>query len=560
MKKLVFKTLYIFSSSERLAKKIDFNSNKNIITSSSKDGTKRGKSIIMKSLYHAMGADCYFDDKWNDNSKIYILHFLIDGNGFYIFRTNNLFKFFDSKKNLLFKVVNREYLSVKLKKYTDFAVELPNRKEEKLEITPPAFNYLLYFIDQDYLQGPSFSSFKNLSQYNNYKENVLLYHFGIFTSDYFNIIKELELLNDKIEELNRKKDFYEEMLDKIFSDVKEVSYVKSIDKLRTEIAKFQEQYSDISIALTNIKNELIKLRNDKFDINKSIVELTKFSKHTNTEISYINNEVCPLCKSHIESNNRLLVRKYGVVDDAILMLTRLEALLISTDQEISKKENEYNVWLEKLEKHKNLLEEKNKKINDVIKHQGYMEVKDSLIEEYADIKDSLNQLTEQIKAINKQIKEYNKSKAIINERYYELMLSDKLKFGLEEIDSNKLKKITNVYKAGGSNRPITTVMWYINLIKIKNEFNDSAINFPIVFDSPNNAETDLEKKIEVYKYLIENTDERNQLIVSGIGYGEEEFNNLGFDNVIYLSNNKYELLCSEDYSNNYKLLNELSKK
>ena len=52
----------------------------------------------------------------------------------------------------------------------------------------------------------------------------------------------------------------------------------------------------------------------------------------------------------------------------------------------------------------------------------------------------------------------------------------------------------------------------MNLIKLKNEFNPDAINFPIVFDSPNNAESDVSKKVEVYKYLVDNVDEKNQLI------------------------------------------------
>jgi len=42
MSKLIFKTLYIFSSREKKAKMVSFSSGTNIITSSSVDGTKRG--------------------------------------------------------------------------------------------------------------------------------------------------------------------------------------------------------------------------------------------------------------------------------------------------------------------------------------------------------------------------------------------------------------------------------------------------------------------------------------------------------------------------------------
>lgn len=52
--KMLFKDLYIFSPSEKSARKISFKEGINIITSSKTDGTNRGKSVIMRSLYHAL--------------------------------------------------------------------------------------------------------------------------------------------------------------------------------------------------------------------------------------------------------------------------------------------------------------------------------------------------------------------------------------------------------------------------------------------------------------------------------------------------------------------------
>ena len=139
------------------------------------------------------------------------------------------------------------------------------------------------------------------------------------------------------------------------------------------------------------------------------------------------------------------------------------------------------------------------------------------------------------------------------------MLADKIAFGLEEIDAKGFEKITNSFSAGGSNKPISTVIWYTNLIKLKNQFNPDAINFSIVFDSPNNAETDMTKRVRVYEYLAKNIDNTNQLILSGIGFISEDFDGVQFDKVINLENAKYELLSEEDYSSYSKILIELSK-
>ena len=73
MNKLVFQKILVFSTAEKQARCLEFEDGINIISSSQVDGTDRGKSVIMRSLYHAMGADCQFDDKWDDNGKTYIL-------------------------------------------------------------------------------------------------------------------------------------------------------------------------------------------------------------------------------------------------------------------------------------------------------------------------------------------------------------------------------------------------------------------------------------------------------------------------------------------------------
>ena len=71
---------------------------------------------------------------------------------------------------------------------------MPNRNEEKLEITPPVYNFLLYFLDQNKLDGPKFLLFDRLGQYKDYKLNLLYCHFGVFNKEYIEIKRKLEVL------------------------------------------------------------------------------------------------------------------------------------------------------------------------------------------------------------------------------------------------------------------------------------------------------------------------------------------------------------------------------
>ena len=196
----------------------------------------------------------------------------------------------------------------------------------------------------------------------------------------------------------------------------------------------------------------------------------------------------------------------------------------------------------------------------MLAHKGFVEIKDEIIQELHILQEKIDGLTQQEKDLKAEERSYTETKNRINTRYYELMMVAKNQFNLEEIKDKSFEKITNSFKGGGSNKPIATVIWYINLLKLKKEFNPSAINFPVVFDIPNNAETDLEKKGQLYKYIVENTPKDNQLIVSGIGYENEQTFGIAFDKVIRLDNEKYNLLCDEDYNTYSSILSELCSK
>lgn len=78
MSRINFLKLIIASPSEELAKCICFEPGLNVITSNRENGNDLGKSVIAKSLYHCMGADCIFDDKFDVNSKVFVLKFSFD--------------------------------------------------------------------------------------------------------------------------------------------------------------------------------------------------------------------------------------------------------------------------------------------------------------------------------------------------------------------------------------------------------------------------------------------------------------------------------------------------
>ncbi len=560
MNKLVFRKIYIYSTGEKQAKCLEFDEGINIISSSQVDGTDRGKSVLMRSLYHAMGADSQFDDKWNDNSKTYVLQFTIGDDLYYIYRSCRLFKFFNVSKELLFSTIERKELAEKLKAYFGFAVQLPNRSEDKLEITPPVYNYLPYFIDQDYYNGTDFSSFLGLNQYERYKENVLYYHFGAFDETYFEILKELERLNDLKSKQERRSQLVEGMLDKTSDELKGSSFAVDMDALQSEVEMAREEYSHISNSLNKVKQHLIDLKNQKFELEVALSDLKLTEKKNEKEIDFLNKHTCPLCSSELVDTTALRSSKYNVSDDIIIINNDIQRSVLELDKKIDLEREKYKELLSLLEDYEVRLNMSAKEVNDVLKHKGFIEVRDSLLIEMHEVRKTLGSIREKSDALNKQKRQYVDIKKTINKRYYELLLSDKTMFGLSEIDERRFDKITSKFTASGSNKPIATVMWYMNLIRLKNEFNPIAIKFPIVFDSPNNAETDNVKKQELLQYLLNNATDKNQLIISAIGFDEQIFSEDFKYNIIKLTNEKYQLLNEEEFKKHSHLLYDLCNK
>lgn len=565
MRNLVFKELFLFSSIEKKARKIEFSPGKTMITSSSTDGTDRGKSVIMKSLYHAMGADCFFEDKWDDASKTYILSFAIDDTGYYIFRHNKLFKVFDANKDLLFMAVSRHELAERLYELFHFAVKLPKRNNneddepiERLEVTPPTYNYLLYFVDQDKQNGSQFASFQRLTEYPDFKENVLYYHFGAFDDNYYSLIQQQEKIVTEGKRLSKEQDMIHMMLDRVYASISDVSYSKDIEHLRTDVSRTKDEYNTIAHKLNDLRQKLVSFRNDKADLEYHLRSLSLLDKENEKQIASLKEHICPLCKSNLDDTMDLRIKRYNTGDDIILLSSDMQYSIGEIERKIAVLEAEYSNWLTKLEKYEASINMKSAEINDVLRHKGYIDIKEKISDDLHVVQESIATNEADVKEVKKGLRKYGNAKKKINERYYTLMLSDKNRFGLEGIDSKSFENIKRTFSAGGSNNPISTIIWYANLIQLKHEFNPDSINFPVVFDSPNNAETDDEKRNQIYKYICERISS-NQLIVSGIGFTEDA-SGVHFDKVITLVNEKYELLCEEDYIENVDLLRELNNR
>ena len=374
--KLIVNNIYIFSLKEKKAFHVKLNDGINFITSCKENGNKRGKSVIMKSIYSTLGADCSFEDSWDFFNKTTILDVNIDNTRLYFLRANNYFKIVDNQYKEIFSTNHRTELSKKLKELFNFYIELPNRNNE-LEITPPAFMYLLNYVDQNGLNCTSFSSFNNLGQYSNYKTFALLSHFGIFNQEYYELDRKLKKLNDDISNNQKEKETMEKIMEKLDIELNGSDYPLNLDSLQKEVELTKNEYKNIVDNLNTTKNNIIKLENSKLEIENLLNDIQKDIKDNDNNFKKYENEICPYCKSHINPFE-FSYKYFDKNDDYLFIRQSMMSKLTEMKKNIQVQEEKYKKYIDEMNNYNKKINSINSNIDDVLKHKGFIEMRNKL--------------------------------------------------------------------------------------------------------------------------------------------------------------------------------------
>ena len=545
---VIFKKIYIFDILTKKAFVTSFEVGVNVVTSSSIDGTDRGKSVLLRSLYHVMGADAHFDKKWKNEDKVYLLEFLVDNKKYFIYRHRKLFKIFNDLIQILFQTSSRTELSEFLGEIWSFEIFLPNRNTEKLEIAPPAYTYVMNFLDQDYYDGTNFNSFKSLGQYQNFKPDVIYSQFGIYDKNYFERVKSKQNLFERI---NESKDSYkkaDEMKGKVSNLLENVVVPENLQELESELSIRSKEYNDILNSMNAFRYELTNLRNEKYELEIALNQIERFKNNKEKEIKFIlETDICPECHSVLNDTTDLRSKRYNSIEDSLYISDSIYEDIEKISKAIFQIESSYREFSNRLESYKKNINSAQKEIKNYTSYMGLNELYNSLNLELFNELQLQEELKDRIENIEEELKKVSEIKADINKKYYEMVDRQVLRFGLNELDESQYKAINRVFCASGSNKPISTVIWYFILNNIKTCFNKKSLKLPMVLDSPKNAEMDYNKEQALIEYILENSSNYTQLIFSSIGFERTKFIFEGEIKIIELKNDKYQLLNSETF-------------
>ncbi|MGP1451547.1 MAG: hypothetical protein ACTTJO_02160 [Metamycoplasmataceae bacterium] len=551
---LTFKEIYIFNLKEEKAFFLAFKEGINIITSNEYDGTDRGKSVLLKSLYFSLGADVFFDKSWDIKNTVTLLKFEYDKKEYFIYRNEKQFKIFNNNK-LLFSCTKRYELSKFFETFFNFGIYLKD-KDQGIKLANIVYSFLLNFVDQDKYNGTKFESFEHLNQFADYKIDTIFHHLNVYDKTYYIIIDNIEKLLSKKKKIEIENDVFEKIKNEALKNASNIYSPETLENLKIELTIEENKYFSLIKESNDLRIELIKLRTDYLiykDKLNSIENIEKKERKKTKNIFRFNK--CIECNSAIEENiTKLKSKKLNFIENLIYIKSQIKTDIEITKSKINEKETLYSKKIKDIQEYKNKLKVNQNNVNNIFKQISMNYLCDDINKKIKENSKIIFDLLQEMEKENEKINQYKKQIKIINSDYYNLMNTFVQKFEINEIKEENYKTLKKSGNAGGSNKPFFTVIWYIVLNILKKKYNKLGINFPMVFDSPTNAEMDTKKKQELINFIFEYSSIFNQLIVSTINFSNIQINKEKNVNIIELNNEKFKLLNSNTYNEKIDIL------
>ncbi len=567
MQSLKFTRLLVLSNSQKSANQFEFSRTKNLIIA---DDNSVGKSTLVKLLFWGVGCEPSFDSTWKALDCQTLVEFTV-GEVIYIIKRHK--NFISLKINnepfQEFDKITGDY-SVKIADVLGFKARLKSYSN-KLEVPPPAYYFLPFYIDQKRSWGTAWDNFENLGQYSSWKNTIIKYHVGLLSSKYF------ELEKNKFDKKEEQKEF-ENQIDKIETAIEVVdnylpqTTVASLNssellemttEIKHDLSVLQEQQERLLSELSYCQGEKVYLEQQKLLTENIIQELDSDYQFSIENIDADEVE-CPLC-GVIHENT--IINRTSILTDKAQAENQLETLnsalsKIQNRLEKSNKElvlarngindinNKYSIHSETV--HADNTSEIIESIaGNNIKHKANVD-KDAKIVSVDKIKTDIKDITkEQGKLLTKESKDnINKDFVLILKQYIETLEADAV--NLSEISSpldyNKIVK-----EGGAAESARAMLAYYLTIFKMVGLHGSELIS-PLVIDTPNQQEQSHTNYENIVNLITTKIDNDYQLILCAME--NEHLNKFSKGaKVIRLDKNK--LLSDSQYE---KLKIELNKK
>lgn len=559
---IIFNEIYIINKIKQTAKYQNFTKGINIVYSKNgESGNYVGKSTLLKSLYHTLGADALFDDSkgWEKDCKYYyILNFNINEHNYNILRHDNYFAIYDYKNNIIFSTSNREHLSNFYSRFFNMNVYLKSNiheDEHKYILALPAAMFCLSFLDQKKISGCKFDSFDHLNQYFDFSLDIIFSHLGINDNEFNRLQDKQNYLSSEIKKVKAKLQISEEMINKININEDLNCFSEEVETLKKEIDIHKEKYNNLIEKLNKEKKELSKLYNEQVRIINFIKHLEREKGDSLNKQKILNKHECPLCKNIINNYTEVFFKKIKSQDQIVYQLNDANELLKKTERKIEIHIEHYKKTYADMERIETLIYRTKDNCKNILNSLGMKEYKKTLVNEYYNSKEKLLDNEKEAGKNKKLIEQIQEKKKDIEKTYVEILNEMLIKYSIDVIELPSKMNLKTKIKANDNH--VLTTLWLCTLNRLKFISNKNSTFFPLVLDNPTDRDLDDRNSNSILRMIFDMKDCCEQIIVSKVSFNESLLDEYTIDNRVHILNDKYQLLNVSDYQKAKLKLEEL---
>lgn len=554
---LLIKQLTILSIPEKSAKTVTFHPQRNLITGEN----DVGKSSIIKSIYHSLGADVHFDNVWEKADAISLLTFSYSNKDYMILRSRDHFGLFDKHGNLLqsFDSIIKG-LSPQFAKLFNNKLQLRQSQTNQRISASPAIQFLPFYIDQDKSWTKPWDSFEGLGVFSGFKRDLINFVTGIRPNEYFLLSERIDQLSAKLATLKNElgvlssaKKTVEKHIPKATFDIDIKAFKRDVDKLLIKLESLKNKENEYRKKLIKQKNKEAFIDNEITLISKSIREINKDYEHSLNELDC--EITCPTCNASYDNS---MVSRFGLLEDIDTCRSLLSDYLEDKKKitkEVTKLENQLNLQVAKVREITSLLNEKKGKVRlkDLIQNESSKQVKEIFNRSQSNYSNQIGEIEEQKSELETNRSKLNNKerKDSIISRFNTLIDLFLIKLNVHTLNSDGFSDIPLSVKSQGSDTPRALLAYYFAILFTSKEFTSLPL-FPLVIDSPNQQDQDATNRNKIIKFIFDNTPDDYQLIL-----GTVDLHGVEYDGHTISPATKLKLLDKDEFEESYNIVSPL---
>lgn len=464
-----------------------------------------GKSTILKSILHALGTEVYFSSKWTSNQKLYVLVINVNNVKYNLARWHNRFLLF--KGNALVMVTDKvtKGLAQKLAEIFSFYVYLPSKNNKELELAPPAFTFLPYYIDQDKGWGEMYQSFLKLDQYNKADRlQCLYYHLGIFNKDTLALSNERDdlkrIFDQKLDEENRLRI----TIDNLTKEVNNLVPADNLDMLNENLRISKDRIENSIRKLGDLRNKIQELETMLHE-NYYHASIIKKIKKNNQPKELDENETClrcPNCGYNITKDIFELVRsKYSEVNKKYIY-DQIEYINNMISADLDKYKYDYIQTMQQMKQDEYVYNSNRDEYQTYLSQSGLRATLDKFNKNLTKLLGEKEEINNKLTQIRKKMRSLD-SKHEIEDVYREYVKSNFRKLDVwDEEYINNIELLRPIKGQGGQVNKIVLAQ-FSALFKTMEHYRLEQMRFPFVVDSPRTNESSELSSQEIINIVFE---------------------------------------------------------